>query len=149
MFFTCVNHLDSDKRLRVLLQAPCPALPLPLRLTFSPAPARPSPPPPFHPPRRKGNSAENIGYSCLFRELINGFRALWSATPGTTDPLAPFGAVALPSGGSEGGPNMGAMRLAQTLGYGVLPTPAMPNTWSEWGGVRRPRAGALHPPRDA
>ena len=77
----------------------------------------------------KGNSLANVGYSCLFRELINGYRAIWSATPGTTDPLAPFGAVALPTGGSEGGPNMGAMRLAQTMGHGVLPTPSMPNTW--------------------
>jgi hypothetical protein len=77
----------------------------------------------------KGNSDANVGYSCLFRELINGYRSVWSATPGTTDPLAPFGAVALPTGGSEGGPNMGAMRLAQTLGHGVLPTPTMPNTW--------------------
>ena len=97
----------------------------------------------------KGNSAAGVGYSCLFRELINGYRALWSATPGTTDPLAPFGAVALPSGGSEGGPNMGAMRLAQTLGYGVLPTPAMPNTWivqaydleDQWGSGNGPCFG--------
>ena len=58
----------------------------------------------------KGNSDANVGYSCLMRELIKGYRAAWSATPGTTDPLAPFGVVALPSGGSEGGPNMGAMR---------------------------------------
>ena len=96
-----------------------------------------SPPPPFFPlfPGEnnmfftKGNSDANVGYSCLFRELINGYRAIWSATLGTTDPLAPFGVVALPSGGSEGGPNMGAMRLAQTMGHGVLPTPTMPNTW--------------------
>jgi sialate O-acetylesterase len=77
----------------------------------------------------KGNSQANVGYSCLMRELVNGFRRVWSATPGTTDPLAPFGAVALPSGGSEGGPNMGAMRGAQTAGYGVLPNAALPNTW--------------------
>jgi hypothetical protein len=67
-------------------------------------------------------------YSCLLRELIAGWRAVWSATPGTTDPAAPFGVVALPSGGSEGGPNMGAMRLAQTMGHGVLPPPPTPPT---------------------
>ena len=77
----------------------------------------------------KGNSAANVGYSCLMRELVNGYRRVWSATPGTTDPLFPFGAVALPSGGSEGGPHMGAMRIAQTIGHGVLPNAELPNTW--------------------
>ena len=80
----------------------------------------------------KGNSVANIGYSCLMHELIKGFRAVWSATPGTTDPLAYFGAVALPSGGSEGSDGvgqMGAMRIAQTAGYGVLPNADLPNTW--------------------
>ena len=36
---------------------------------------------------------------------------------GTTDPNAPFGVVTLASSGSEGGPNMGAMRQAQTGSY--------------------------------
>ena len=36
---------------------------------------------------------------------------------------APFGIVTLASSGSEGGPDMGAMRLAQTAGNGVLPGP--------------------------
>jgi hypothetical protein len=77
----------------------------------------------------KGNSAANVGYSCLMRELVNGYRRVWSATPGTTDPLFPFGAVALPSGGNEGGPHMGAMRIAQTAGHGVLPNAELPNSW--------------------
>jgi hypothetical protein len=77
----------------------------------------------------KGNSDANVGYSCLMRELIHGYRAAWSATPGTTDPLAPFGVVALPTGGSEGGPNMGAMRVAQTASHGVLPNADLPNTF--------------------
>ena len=100
----------------------------------------------------KGNSAANTGYSCLMRELIKGFRAVWSATPGTTDPLAYFGAVALPSGGSEGadGPgDMGPMRVAQTAGYGVLPNADLPNTWivqaydleDEWGSGSGPCFG--------
>jgi len=70
---------------------------------------------------RKGSSAANEGYSCSQRVLIEGWREVWSKTPGTTDPLAPFGIVTLASSGSEGGPNMGAMRQAQTAGYGVLP----------------------------
>lgn len=77
----------------------------------------------------KGNSDTNIGYSCAMRGLIKGYRSAWSATPNTTDPLAPFGAVALPTGGSEGGPNMGAMRIAQTAGHGVLPNADLPNTF--------------------
>jgi hypothetical protein len=60
---------------------------------------------------------------------VKGFRAIWSETAGTTDPKAPFGIVTLASSGSEGGPNMGAMRLAQTAGYGVLPNAALPNTF--------------------
>ena len=73
---------------------------------------------------RKGNSAANEGYSCNQRMLVEGWREIWSKTPGTTDPKAPFGIVTLASRGSEGGPNMGAMRQAQTAGYGVLPPPA-------------------------
>jgi len=77
----------------------------------------------------KGNSALDIGYSCKQRELVKGWREIWSGTAGTTDPEAPFGVVTLASSGSEGGPNMGAMRLAQTAGYGVLPNDAMPNSF--------------------
>jgi len=60
---------------------------------------------------------------------VQGWRKVWSETPGTTDPLAPFGIVTLASSGSEGGPDMGAMRLAQTAGFGVLPSPELPNTF--------------------
>lgn len=77
----------------------------------------------------KGNAADNIGYSCKQRELVKGWRAIWSEANGTTDPNAPFGIVTLASSGSEGGPNMGAMRLAQTAGYGVLPNPEIPNSF--------------------
>lgn len=77
----------------------------------------------------KGNSIANIGYGCMQRELVRGWRSIWSETPGTTDPLAPFGIVTLASSGSEGGPNMGAMRWAQTANAGVLPSAEMPNTF--------------------
>mmetsp|Transcript_25441 Transcript_25441/g.76691 ORF Transcript_25441/g.76691 Transcript_25441/m.76691 type:complete len:695 (-) Transcript_25441:14-2098(-) len=77
----------------------------------------------------KGSSAFNVGYSCKQRELVKGWRAIWSETAGTTAPNAPFGLVTLASSGSEGGPNMGAMRLAQTAGYGVLPNEAIPNSF--------------------
>ena len=76
-----------------------------------------------------GNSALGTGYSCLMPLLVRAWRALWSQTPGTTDPLAPFGVVTLAASGSEGGPDLGSMRLAQTAGYGVLPNAAMPNTF--------------------
>lgn len=92
----------------------------------------------------KGNSAANVGYACHQKGLVEGWRKVWSATPGTTDPLAPFGIVTLASSGSEGGPHMGAMRQAQTASYGVLPGPpgsGMENTFvaqaydldDEWG----------------
>jgi hypothetical protein len=90
---------------------------------------------------QKGNVIANTGYACAMRQLVAGWRAAWSKTPGTTDPLAPFGVVTLASSGSEGGPNFGTMRIAQTASYGVLPSPDMPNTFlaqaydldDEWG----------------
>ena len=90
---------------------------------------------------QKGNVKFNTGYACAMRQLIAGWRSAWSATPGTTDPLAPFGVVTLASSGSEGGPDFGTMRIAQTMSYGVLPTPDVPATFvaqgydldDEWG----------------
>jgi hypothetical protein len=37
---------------------------------------------------RKGNGAANEGYSCNQRMLVEGWREVWSTTPGTTDPKA-------------------------------------------------------------
>eukprot|EP01046_Picozoa_sp_COSAG06_P081819 COSAG06_NODE_28927_length_565_cov_1.165236_1_plen_73_part_00 len=49
-----------------------------------------------------------------------------SATSGTF----PFGIVSLAGGTSEGhAANMGAMRYAQSLNAGVLPTKELPNTF--------------------
>ena len=75
-----------------------------------------------------GNSARDVGYSCMMVKLVKTWRQLWSATAGTTDPLAPFGVVTLAPSGTEGGSDMGTMRLAQTGSYGVLPNSAMPRT---------------------
>ena len=51
----------------------------------------------------KGNSVAKVGYACNQQALVDGWRKIFSATPGTTDPLAPFGIVTLASSGSEGG----------------------------------------------
>ena len=98
-----------------------------------------------------GNSAAKAGYSCEMQALVAQWRKLWSASPGTTDPLATFGIVTLASSGSEGASSlaMGAMRQAQTAGFGVLPGPSdspMANTFlaqaydldDEWSGDRGP-----------
>ena len=79
----------------------------------------------------KGNAAVNVGYSCKQRELAKGWRSIWSETAGTTSPTAPFGIVTLASSGTEGASHeaMGAMRLAQTAGYGVLPNDAIPHSF--------------------
>jgi len=76
-----------------------------------------------------GNSAQTMGYGCEMPGLVKYWREKWSETPGTTDPDAPFGVVTLAAGTGEGGPDMGGMRWAQTANYGVLPNPAMPNTF--------------------
>ena len=99
----------------------------------------------------QGNSASNAGYSCMMQALVQQWRGLWSQTPNTTHPEAPFGIVTLASSGSEGSSSlaMGAMRQAQTAGYGVLPSPhgtGMANTFmaqaydldDKWSGDRGP-----------
>eukprot|EP01047_Picozoa_sp_COSAG01_P001493 COSAG01_NODE_34_length_34978_cov_45.798475_20_plen_111_part_00 len=69
-----------------------------------------------------GNSVAQVGYSCQMQALVGQWRKLWHASSGT-DRLAPFGIVTLASSGSEGASSlaMGAMRQAQTAGFGVLP----------------------------
>lgn len=77
----------------------------------------------------KGNAQQHIGYGCELPLLVKSWRDVWSTIPQTTDPLAPFGVVTLASSGTEGGPDIGTMRLAQTGNYGVLPSPDIPNSF--------------------
>ena len=78
----------------------------------------------------KGSAINGIGYSCEQAQLVNGWRVAWSKVADTTDPEAPFGVVTLASSGAEGADAaMGAMRIAQTAGWGVIPNPSMPNTF--------------------
>lgn len=80
-----------------------------------------------------GNATAGTGYGCFLKQLITAWRAAWSGGPlseGATSPKLPFGIVALAAGTSEGNEaNMGAFRLAQTGGTGVLPSEAWPNTF--------------------
>jgi len=77
-----------------------------------------------------GNSATGVGYGCALPKMIAKYRSRWSSTPGTTDPLVPFGVVTLAAGTSEGsGRNMAGMRWSQTCNFGVLPNAACPNTF--------------------
>ena len=77
----------------------------------------------------KGNALAKTGYACAQVALVNLWRKEWSAVKGTTSPAAPFGIVAIPGSGTEGGPNLGAMNQAQTGSYGSLPSPVMPATF--------------------
>jgi len=61
--------------------------------------------------------------------LVASWRAAWSATPGTTDALAPFGICTLSADDSEGAADMGSFRFAQSASFGVAPNAAMPNTY--------------------
>ena len=38
-----------------------------------------------------GNSLHGTGYGCELPAMVADWRAAWSASTGTTDPLAPFG----------------------------------------------------------
>ena len=83
-----------------------------------------------------GNSADGTGYGCLFPAMIAAWRAIWSATPGTTPPDAPFGFVTLADGTDEAwGLSMAGLRWAQTANYGAVPNPAMPRTFAALGHV--------------
>eukprot|EP00928_Gymnodinium_smaydae_P062080 TRINITY_DN46016_c0_g1_i1.p1 TRINITY_DN46016_c0_g1~~TRINITY_DN46016_c0_g1_i1.p1 ORF type:complete len:801 (-),score=129.37 TRINITY_DN46016_c0_g1_i1:4-2379(-) len=80
-----------------------------------------------------GKAVEGTGYGCFLQSLINSWRATWSSGPessGTTPSDFPFGIASLAGGTSEGFPNhMGAFRLSQAGGTGLLPTAAWPNTF--------------------
>jgi hypothetical protein len=65
-----------------------------------------------------GSSLRGVGYGCLLPALVREWRRVWSAEPGTTAPLAPFGVVSIAPGGSEGaGYHLAAFRWSQTGGY--------------------------------
>lgn len=76
-----------------------------------------------------GNSALAVGYSCMMPKLIDLFRREWSKTPGTTDPVFPFGFVSLSTSDSEGASDIASFRFAQTGSYGTVPNPLMKNAW--------------------
>ena len=77
-----------------------------------------------------GSVANKTGYACQMASMISDWRAIWSAVPGTTAALFPFGVTQLAGSCSEGFPaNTGAFRRSQTGGYGALPNEAMPNTF--------------------
>ena len=81
--------------------------------------------------RNIGGSVKNhSGYACQQQLQIAEYRRMWSVTPGTTDPMFPFGVTQLAGYSSEGFPwNTGAFRLAQTGGYGYMPNAAIPNSF--------------------
>jgi len=76
-----------------------------------------------------GNSARRAGYACMMPALVAAYRAAWSATPGTTDPLAPFGIVSLSTGDSEGAGDIASFRFAQSASYFGVPNPALPGVF--------------------
>ena len=76
-----------------------------------------------------GNSLNKTGYGCEIAAMVSDWRSIWSAVPGTTDPLAPFGIPTLAAGTSEGNNAMAHMRWAETANYGVWDNPALPNTF--------------------
>lgn len=66
----------------------------------------------------------------MMPKLVESWRKVWSAVPGTTDPNAPFGLVSLADGTDYGaGINMRGFRWAQTANFGTLPNHAMPHTF--------------------
>jgi len=80
----------------------------------------------------KGNWLSKTGYGCEMVNLVASWRAAWSKTPGTTDPLAPFGIVTLASSGSEGGPNMGKPSLLEVPINRLQRRNEMGTDWELW-----------------
>lgn len=78
-----------------------------------------------------GNILEKTGYPCYLKTMIDSWRRVWSATPGTTDPEFPFGIQTLQS--TEGSCGHGAIRWAQALNEAVLPSKNHPNIFLSQG----------------
>ena len=74
-----------------------------------------------------GSPLDHSGYACSLAAMIRDWRAYWSATPGTTDALAPFGLFTIHPLGCEGASQIGAMRHAQTANVGHAPNELLPN----------------------
>ena len=76
-------------------------------------------------PKACGDVTEGTGYGCFMQNLVKTWRTAFSSGPvsnNTTPSDFPFGIVSLAGGTSEGfGKNMGAFRLAQAGGTGLLP----------------------------
>ena len=73
-----------------------------------------------------GNPINHTGYACLMVKLVDLWRNTWSSNSANSHHRAPFGIVALPNSGSEGGNSIGAMRIAQTGSFGFLPNREIP-----------------------
>jgi len=74
-----------------------------------------------------GSPLDHSGYACSLAALVRDWRSYWSATPGTTDPLAPFGLFTIHPQGCEGAAQIGLMRHAQTANVGHSPNELLPN----------------------
>ena len=77
-----------------------------------------------------GNVLDGTGYACVLQHMVADWRAVWSATPGTTDPLAPFFVLDLADGTDEGAnDNLGSLRWSLVGNFGMLPSPQLPNAY--------------------
>jgi len=77
-----------------------------------------------------GSSSQGTGYACLIPKMFAAWRALWSAVPGTSDPMFPIGQVLLADGTTSGAPGtLSAFIRAQTAGYGSMPNALIPNSF--------------------
>ena len=66
--------------------------------------------------------------------MIDAWRSIWAATPGTTPSSAPFGFVTIADGSDEAwGVSMSGLRWAQTANYGSVPNPRMRNVFAALG----------------
>lgn len=80
-------------------------------------------------PMACGDVADHTGYACKMKNLIDTWRQIWSTSSDTSSEF-PFGIVSLAGGTSEGNAqNMGALRYAQSLNAGVLPTKDIRNVF--------------------
>ena len=74
-----------------------------------------------------GNVFKGTGYGCSLPAMVRSWREIWAADASLT---RLFGVATLAAGGSEGnGQHMAGMRWSETANYGVLPAPAMPDSF--------------------
>lgn len=74
-----------------------------------------------------GSVETTTGYACALANMMADWRGLWQRGTGINSPVVVFGIA--PGGGEGDAVQLPEFRLAQTTGFGTLPSAALPNSY--------------------